>query len=129
MRIDGMDAPNVVVNTQQNSQNDIKVNQAGSKHVTANIDNKNISNLTDYEKSELPISDKVVINAIEKANKAISGANRKFEFSIHEKTKEIMVKVINAETNEVIREIPHEKILDMVAKMWEMAGIIVDERR
>jgi PAS domain-containing protein len=72
---------------------------------------------------------KVVIDAIEKANNAISGANRRFEFSIHEKTKEIMVKVINSDTNEVIREIPPEKILDMVATMWEMAGIIVDERR
>jgi flagellar protein FlaG len=51
------------------------------------------------------------------------------EFSIHEKTKEIMVKVINSDTKEVIREIPQEKILDMVAKMWEMAGILVDERR
>jgi flagellar protein FlaG len=40
-----------------------------------------------------------------------------------------MVKVINSDTNEIIREIPPEKTLDLVAKMWEMAGIIVDERR
>ena len=32
-------------------------------------------------------------------------------------------------TNEIIREIPPEKILDMVAKMWDTAGLIVDERR
>jgi flagellar protein FlaG len=75
------------------------------------------------------LSEKTVINAIEKANKAIVSTNRQLEFSIHEKTKEIMVKVIDAETKEVIREIPPEKILDMVAKMMEMAGILVDERR
>jgi flagellar protein FlaG len=40
-----------------------------------------------------------------------------------------MVKVIDNETQEVIQEIPPEKILDMVAKMWEVAGILVDERR
>jgi flagellar protein FlaG len=40
-----------------------------------------------------------------------------------------MVKVIDINTREVIREIPPEKILDMVATMLEMAGIIVDERR
>ncbi|WP_242853054.1 flagellar protein FlaG [Pseudobacteroides cellulosolvens] len=85
--------------------------------------------MSDYQKSELPISEKVVIDAIEKANKAISGTNRSFEFSIHEKTKAIMVKVVDNDTHEVIREIPAEKILDMVAKMWEMAGIMVDERR
>ena len=38
-----------------------------------------------------------------------------------------MVKVINEDTNEVIREIPPEQILDMVAKMWELAGILVDK--
>ena len=39
-----------------------------------------------------------------------------------------MVKVINEETGEIIREIPPEKILDMVAKMWELAGILVDRK-
>ncbi|HEX3029893.1 MAG TPA: flagellar protein FlaG, partial [Clostridia bacterium] len=47
----------------------------------------------------------------------------------HQKTKQIMVKVIDSDTGDVIREIPPEKTLDMVAKMWEMAGIVVDERR
>jgi len=36
--------------------------------------------------------------------------------------------IINDETDEVIREIPPEKILDMVAKMWELAGIMVDRK-
>jgi len=43
------------------------------------------------------------------------------QFSIHEETKEIMVKVLDTDTEEVIREIPPEKILDMVAKIWELA--------
>ena len=93
------------------------------------IRQKNISQLTTFEKRGLPVAERAVIDAIEKANKAILGSFRRFEFSIHEETKEIMVKVIDSETNEVIREIPPEKILDMVARLWEMAGIIVDERR
>ena len=67
-----------------------------------------------------------LIEAIERANKTLMGINTNFKFSIHEDTKAIMVKVINSETQEVIREIPPEKILDMVAKMWELAGLIVD---
>lgn len=93
------------------------------------IENKNISHLTEQERNVLPIAEKVIIDAIEKANKAIMGANRRFEFSIHEKTKEIMVKIIDSDTNEIIREIPPEKTLDMVAKMCEIAGIMIDERR
>jgi flagellar protein FlaG len=78
---------------------------------------------------ELTIDEKNWMALIERANKAITGANKTFEYSIHEQTKQIMVKVIDSDTNKVIIEIPPEKVLDMVAKMWEMAGILVDERR
>lgn len=73
--------------------------------------------------------EKQVIEAIEKANKALRGTQTNLKFSIHEKTKQIMVKVMNSETNEVIRELPPEKVLDMVAKMWEITGLFVDEKR
>lgn len=66
--------------------------------------------------------------AIEKANEMVAECNRRFDFSVHEETQTIMVKVIDTENGEVIREIPPEKILDLVAKLWELAGIIVDER-
>lgn len=70
-----------------------------------------------------------VIRKIEQANKHFKTFDRKLEFSIHEKTKEIIVKVINTEDDSVVREIPSEKILDMIAKLWEMTGMFVDEKR
>lgn len=94
----------------------------GSK--TAAADNMH----RDTRHSSMSISEQQLIEAIENANKALRGADKRFEFSIHEGTKEIMVKVINEETGEIIREIPPEKILDMVAKMWELAGILVDRK-
>lgn len=75
------------------------------------------------------VDEKDVIEAINKANKHIQSYNRRLEFRVHEGTKQIMVKVINTEDDSVIREIPSEKVLDMVAHMWEMAGILVDEHR
>lgn len=80
-------------------------------------------------KPEAEPDEKELIDAIEKTNKAIEGSTCSFEYSIHEKTKQIMVKVVDKKTKEVIKEFPPEKILDMVAKMWEVAGILVDERR
>jgi flagellar protein FlaG len=88
-----------------------------------------IRDVSHKPKSEPDMDEKQWIEVIEKANRAIEGATCSFEFSIHERTKQIMVKVIDKDTKEVIREFPPEKILDMVAKMWEVAGIIVDERR
>lgn len=135
MKVGRTDAPGLtLINTQETnltkeatrSPETIKSNRNTNDNYYAK---KNPSMISDYERRELPISEKVVIEAIEKANKAISGGMRKFEFSIHERTKEIMVKVIDSETDKVIREIPPEKILDLVATIWEMVGILVDERR
>lgn len=85
--------------------------------------------LNNKVRTDITTDEKQLIEAIEKTNKAFESTTCTFEYSIHEKTKQIMVKVIDKETKEVIREFPPEKILDMVAKMWEVAGIIVDERR
>ena len=73
-------------------------------------------------------SEEEIIDFIEKANNQFVAYDRKFEFSIHEKTKQIMVKVLDSVTNEVIKELPPEKILDILAGIWEVAGIIVDEK-
>lgn len=82
---------------------------------------------SDLQKAQL--DEKSIIKAIEKANKKISDKSKEFEFSVHEQTKQIMVKVIDSQTHKVIKEFPPEKILDMVAKMCEEAGIFVDEKR
>jgi len=66
--------------------------------------------------------------AIEKINKSISSFNRYMNISVHQKTHRIMVKVMDAESNEVIREIPPEKALDAFARALEIAGILLDER-
>ncbi|MCM3786007.1 flagellar protein FlaG [Neobacillus mesonae] len=69
-----------------------------------------------------------LIQNIERAIKALEGPQTTLDISIHEKTHDIMVKVLNKETGELIREIPPEKTLDLVAKMMEIAGILVDKK-
>ncbi|HBK67556.1 MAG TPA: flagellar biosynthesis protein FlaG, partial [Firmicutes bacterium] len=39
-----------------------------------------------------------------------------------------MVQVIEANTEEIITEIPPEKILDLVARIEEMIGLMVDKK-
>ncbi|MED1693604.1 flagellar protein FlaG [Brevibacillus agri] len=51
------------------------------------------------------------------------------QFRLHEKLNEYYVEVVNDQTKEVIREIPSKKILDVAAKMQEMIGLLVDEKR
>ena len=85
-----------------------------------NPDNKNT------DKVDLNIS--TLDAAVEQVNKLLTIHNTHLEFSVHEKTKNIMVKVINEETGEMVREVPPERILNMVAMIWEQIGLLVDEK-
>jgi len=66
--------------------------------------------------------------------KAISEMNKKMAnnseavFGIHEDTNRITIKIVDRDTKEVIKELPPEKTLDMIAKAWELAGMMIDER-
>ena len=55
------------------------------------------------------------------------GFNLGITFRVHEETERIIARVIDRETKEVIREIPPEKFLDMIARLQELAGVFIDE--
>lgn len=67
-------------------------------------------------------------NALKSTNEMIFHNDRRFEFKTHERTGRMMVKLVDKETDEIIRELPPEKILDLVASIWDLVGILVDER-
>lgn len=77
---------------------------------------------------KMSVGEEQLIKAIDRAIKALEGPSTTFEMRVHEQTKAVTVKVLNKETGELIREIPPEKTLDLVAKMMEFAGILVDEK-
>ncbi len=65
--------------------------------------------------------------AVENLNKNLY--NTEAVFGIHEKTNRVTIKIVDKETKELIKEFPPEKTLDMIAKVWEIAGLLVDEKR
>ncbi|MFC5528959.1 flagellar protein FlaG [Cohnella yongneupensis] len=77
---------------------------------------------------KLSVGEEQLIKAIDRAIKALEGPSTTFEMKVHKETKAVTVKVFNKETGELIREIPPEKTLDLVAKMMEFAGILIDEK-
>ena len=79
--------------------------------------------------SDDPTFDEEVIkNAVDQANKTLLTHDRRIERAVHEVTHTVMYTVKDTKTDEVIAEFPPKKIQDMVAKMWELAGLFVDEK-
>lgn len=73
----------------------------------------------------------VLQEAINTANKAMKLSNYHLQFKLHEGSGRYQVKVIDSETEQVIREIPPENLLEfsaMIKKMLDEAlGLLVDE--
>lgn len=98
--------------------------------VKKGLERKAIEPLIDDKEEGLKvdISKEDLEEAIKSTNKMIFKDNNRFEFKIHEGTKRMMVKLIDKDTDEIVKEIPSEKILDLVASIWDLVGILVDER-
>ena len=79
------------------------------------------------DKSSGQASKEALKEAVDKINKSVS--NTSAIFGIHDKTNRITIKIVDKDTKDVVKEIPAEETLDLVAKAWEMAGILVDEKR
>lgn len=78
----------------------------------------------------LSVSEKAIFEAINKVNKTLEGTPQRYEFRLHESSGILMVKIYNKETNEMIREIPPEKMIELVEKLQQIVvGAIIDEKR
>ncbi len=64
--------------------------------------------------------------AVKQANEAVEAVNVSLRFSVHESSERVMVRVVDAINNEVIKEIPPENVLNLVGQIQEMIGIMLD---
>ena len=55
-------------------------------------------------------------------------SNTEVRYEIHDKTKNIMIKIVDKDTKKVVKEYPPEETLDIAAKVLELAGMVVDEK-
>lgn len=84
--------------------------------------------IDESQQSKNSFTPQKIIKTIEETNKNLESIGKKLEYSIHERTNRILVKVIDTQTEKVIKEIPDEKLMDMMADFCEASGILVDEK-
>ena len=95
---------------------------AGSNDITAKDADKEENGSTQGQGTSEAV--KKAINEINKSN-----PNSIVQFGVHEATNRMTIKILDKESRKVIKEFPAEKTLDLIAKAWELAGIMVDEKR
>ncbi len=88
--------------------------------------NSTVASLDTESERKEPTQDQIK-KAVSEINKRAQGTEA--IFGIHEATNRVTIKIVDKDTKDVIKELPAEKTLDLIAKAWEMAGILVDEKR
>lgn len=115
-------------NTDVSSTVDQTINFDPTTAKIKDVDEKNGQGTDNNQNSsDQQPSNEQIKKAVEQLNKNMSHSEA--IFGIHEATNRVTIKIVDKDTKEVIKELPPEKTLDMIAKAWELAGILVDEKR
>ena len=75
-----------------------------------------------------PLGSGGIRKAVAQLEKMVAQFNRRFDISVNENINRIVVKVIDTETDKVIKEIPPEEIQHLLFRLQEMMGLLVDEK-
>jgi len=105
-------------------------NSAGSKGDSQSGTQNYTKNMEKFEATEEQIQEdnEKIRKAISEMTKNVK-SNAEAVFGIHDKTNRVTIKMVDKDTKKVIKEFPPDETLDMIAKVWEIAGIMVDEKR
>ena len=65
---------------------------------------------------------------LEMINEQLKSSNSSIQFSIDDKSNEIIVRIVDRDTGEVIRQIPPESIVRPRDSMRDMSGLFVEKK-
>lgn len=69
-----------------------------------------------------------VKESVKDINEIVKKVKEDLAFEMHDETERMMVRVIDRKTQEVIKELPPEEMLDLSARIHEMVGLLIDEK-
>lgn len=72
-----------------------------------------------------PVNMELVLSELQQVSQAF---NRRLSFALNEKLDQVVVKVIDAETDKIIKEIPPAELQHVHERIREVIGILFDER-
>ena len=66
--------------------------------------------------------------AVDKLNQSMTASSQDLEFSVDEDTKQTVVKLIDRNTLEVLRQMPSKEALDIAKSLDKAMGKLIDQR-
>ena len=103
--------------------------QLNNNKLTNNADpDKFIKQQNNSVQINLDIKEDQIIRAVENVNKNFMLENKRMEYDFQDETNTIVIRIIDANTDEVIKQIPSQKLLDYAAGLMEYIGLNLDTK-
>ena len=74
------------------------------------------------------VAGKLMKEVVDATNEALKMNRTSLHMKNHEDVNRVSIKIVDDETDEVIKEIPPEESIDMLKKLLEVNGLLIDER-
>lgn len=117
------------------SQKNITPQKIASEATAADVKTETATKETIVESKSIQVTDAEKENvkekltaAVDTMNEVLETTNKASKFVLHEGLNKYFVRLVDSKTEEVIKEIPPQKLLDAFYEMQKMAGMIVDEK-
>lgn len=101
-------------------------NSAPSKNYESLLSGADSEIKYESDKDNNQVNKEDIERVADQLNSKIESTNKGLKFFVHEATGQMAVKIIDKDTNEVIKEIPAKELLDLQAKIEDMVGILID---
>lgn len=87
-----------------------------------------ISAQTEHQGEEIQLPVEKAQQMTDSMNKFLESVNTQLRFKLHNELNEYYVAIVDSKTDEVVREIPSKKLMDMYAAMKEFVGLLIDRK-
>lgn len=110
-----------VVSSYQQAESIEAANERKLEQVVAKSEEADSLTNQDVSKEQLEL-------LAEKLQEFVSSLNKGLQFSVHEESGRDVIKVIDRESEEVVRQYPSEEVLELVAKLSDAAGNFINSQ-
>ncbi|EDL63926.1 flagellar protein FlaG [Bacillus sp. SG-1] len=80
------------------------------------------------EQHQEPVTKEDVQQVVKGMNEFLAASNTHIKFEFHDELQEYYVTIVDNKSEEIVKEIPAKKVLDMYAAMTEFVGLMVDKK-
>lgn len=117
--------------TLQKNESVAGVKVENTSHTDKNIttdSSKGNNKASDDSRNKKDLNKEQLTKVNEELNHFLSLIDSNIQFSIHEKSKQLMVQVIDTKDKRVLKEFPSHEMLNIMANIREYVGVLLDKR-